>query len=78
MVYTFFYDHQVNKSFGEKRKMLRNSLVPLYPQDSVIAALAKCGLSETARAQELTVYQFISLYKILVSLESDNSMVSLG
>ncbi|GLC33506.1 hypothetical protein PLESTB_000082500 [Pleodorina starrii] len=51
----------VSKAFSERRKKMRNSVQPLHTSDQVEAALAACGLNVDARAQDLTLEQFVSL-----------------
>ena len=46
-------------AFGQRRKMLRQSLKSLTPDPA--ALLAQAGVTETARAEELTVPQFCAL-----------------
>ena len=50
-------------AFGQRRKMLRQSLKALTPD--VAALLGQAGIAETARAEELDVGQFCSLARIL-------------
>ena len=50
-------------AFGQRRKMLRGSLAGLFPDPE--AALAALGLSGTARAEELSVGDFVALAKLL-------------
>lgn len=56
---------QVNKAFSQKRKMMHNSLQPLYSQGEVAAALEAVGLAQTARPQELSLHDFSELYRFL-------------
>ncbi|KAG2426295.1 hypothetical protein HXX76_013052 [Chlamydomonas incerta] len=51
----------VDKAFSERRKKMRNSLTPLYSSPEVESALAACGLNVDARAQDLTLEQFVAL-----------------
>ncbi|KAG2490681.1 hypothetical protein HYH03_010848 [Edaphochlamys debaryana] len=51
----------VLKAFSERRKKMRNSLQPLASAEQVQAALAACGLNVDARAQDLTLDQFVAL-----------------
>ncbi|GIL83214.1 hypothetical protein Vretimale_11273 [Volvox reticuliferus] len=51
----------VVKAFSERRKKMRNSLQPLHSSNQVEAALAGCGLNVDARAQDLTLEQFVTL-----------------
>ncbi len=52
----------VNKAFSEKRKMIRNSLQPLYSPDQVAQVLTELQLSPMARAQELSLGDFVRFY----------------
>jgi 16S rRNA (adenine1518-N6/adenine1519-N6)-dimethyltransferase len=49
-------------SFGQRRKMLRQSLKPLGGE----ALLAKAGIAPTLRPEELTILQFAALARALV------------
>ncbi|KAL4434460.1 hypothetical protein ABPG75_000901 [Micractinium tetrahymenae] len=51
----------VKKAFSQRRKVVRNSLRPLYEPAQVAAALQAAGLSEDARAQDLTLQEFGAL-----------------
>ena len=55
----------IKAGFGEKRKMLRNSLAGGLHMDSesVMSLLKDAGIIETARAQELSLDQWQSLYQ---------------
>jgi 16S rRNA (adenine1518-N6/adenine1519-N6)-dimethyltransferase len=50
-------------AFGQRRKMLRQSLKSLSADPS--ALLARAGVPETARAEELTIAQFCALARAL-------------
>jgi len=50
--------------FGQRRKMLRQSLKPLGESAKLISA---AGVSETARAEELSVEQFCALARALAN-----------
>jgi 16S rRNA (adenine1518-N6/adenine1519-N6)-dimethyltransferase len=52
-------------AFGQRRKMLRQSLKSLSPDPA--ALLARAGVAETARAEELDVGQFCALARALAS-----------
>jgi len=55
---------QVTRSaFGQRRKMLRQSLKGLGPEPSALIAAA--GLTETARAEEIPVAGFVALARAL-------------
>ena len=55
----------VRKAFQQRRKMIRSSLKTLYPANQIEAALQEIGLSPTARPQELSLDEWINLYKLL-------------
>ncbi len=55
----------VQLCFGQKRKTLRNNLRSIVPDDQVHQILANCGLAPDARAEQLTLAQFASLFKAL-------------
>jgi 16S rRNA (adenine1518-N6/adenine1519-N6)-dimethyltransferase len=50
-------------AFGQRRKMLRGALAGLFPDPT--AVLTGLGLSPTARAEELTVAEFVRLAAVL-------------
>ena len=52
---------QVRKGFSQRRKVVRNALRPMHEPAEVAAALAEGGLSVDARAQDLTLQQFVDL-----------------
>ena len=55
-------------AFGQRRKMLRQSLKSLTTQDGPIdvgALLAKAGLDGTARAETLSIAEFVALARIV-------------
>jgi len=58
----------VHRAFGSRRKKLVNNLVPIWPartREEIAAALESTGLSGDARAETLTVAQFLSVYNQL-------------
>jgi 16S rRNA (adenine1518-N6/adenine1519-N6)-dimethyltransferase len=52
----------IGKCFGQKRKTLRNNLRGMATDERIHAALEICGLRADARAEQLTLAQFASLY----------------
>jgi 16S rRNA (adenine1518-N6/adenine1519-N6)-dimethyltransferase len=52
-------------AFGKRRKMLRSSLKELYPVENIEQALVKMGFTPRARPEELTIYDFIALFRLL-------------
>lgn len=57
----------VKLSFSKKRKTLVNNLRSLAKPDMIRESLAPLGLRPDCRAEQLSVAQFASLYRILVS-----------
>lgn len=55
----------VREAFTQKRKRLANSLSSKCEKSSVIEALETIGLSENARAEELSPEQFLKLFHAL-------------
>jgi 16S rRNA (adenine1518-N6/adenine1519-N6)-dimethyltransferase len=51
----------VKAAFGTRRKMLRRALAPAFGEETVRAALARAGLDETRRAEELSVIELARL-----------------
>ncbi|MBS0235977.1 MAG: ribosomal RNA small subunit methyltransferase A [Proteobacteria bacterium] len=49
----------VNLAFSQRRKMLRSSLKPLFPEISSV--LNSCGIKDTARPEELSIEDFCKL-----------------
>lgn len=52
-------------AFQQRRKMLRGSLRSLYPPEVVMHALESVGLNPEARPEDLSLEDFIALYKEL-------------
>lgn len=52
-------------AFGQRRKMLRSSLSSLWPKNQILQAL---GDNETARPEELSLEELITLYETLKPL----------
>lgn len=55
----------VGACFRQKRKTLRNNLRALYQPEAVQAALADAGLEARARAEELSLEEFLRLFRTL-------------
>ena len=53
----------VAQAFSQRRKMLRNTLSDMPTQEQLIA----CGIAPTARAEELSVAQFVNLSNYLLA-----------
>jgi hypothetical protein len=52
---------QMKKAFSQRRKVMRNSLQPLLSAGQVSDALCALGLNPDARAQDLTLDDFVRL-----------------
>ena len=55
----------IHTAFQQRRKMLRGSLSKLAPKPEIEAILKKIGSHEGARPEELSLEQFIQLFKSL-------------
>ncbi|CAG9464861.1 unnamed protein product [Pedinophyceae sp. YPF-701] len=55
----------VNAAFSSRRKMIKNNLKALYSVEAAEDALEQAGLPTTARAQDLSVKDFILLVRAL-------------
>lgn len=53
------------QAFEHRRKMLRASLKELYPSERVTNALCALNLNPLARPEDLSLNEFLSLYKFL-------------
>jgi 16S rRNA (adenine1518-N6/adenine1519-N6)-dimethyltransferase len=51
----------LRRAFTARRKMLRNSLAGLLPEDTLAAHAAEVGVSLQARPQELSPAQWVAL-----------------
>jgi len=58
----------IQTCFGQKRKTLRNNLRTVMPDERVFDVLAKCELRPDARAEQLTLAQFATLFAELTAL----------
>lgn len=52
-------------AFGKRRKMLKSSLKELYPLEKIEEGLISLNIPMTARPEELSLGQFIALYRFL-------------
>ncbi|KXZ54550.1 hypothetical protein GPECTOR_4g615 [Gonium pectorale] len=68
----------VAKAFSERRKKMRNSVQPLYSPEQVERALLGCGLSADARAQDLTLQQWVALAWALQAQAAEQAAELLG
>lgn len=57
--------HFVRTAFGQRRKTLRSSLRSLFPPEAILAALKTHNLSEDTRPEELSLGQFLELFRTL-------------
>ena len=60
-----FLDQLVKLGFATRRKMLRNNLKSLLDSDRVSAILEQLGIEPQARAEELSLRQWINLSNLL-------------
>ncbi|WOL19166.1 hypothetical protein Cni_G27963 [Canna indica] len=58
----------VSSAFNGKRKMLRKSLQHICPSGEIEAALSSIGQPVTARPEELTLDDFVSLHNLIVKV----------
>lgn len=58
----------VDSAFAGKRKMLRNSLQPIFQPWQVVEALEAIGLPLTARPEELTLGKFVEFFNMLETI----------
>ncbi len=56
---------QVRQAFSTKRKMLRNSLQPLYDPSHIAGAMTAAEISDKIRSQQLSFESYVALYKAL-------------
>ena len=57
-----FFASLVKTAFGARRKTLVNNLLSLnISKEKILSALNKCSISSDARAEQLSVLDFISL-----------------
>ncbi len=59
-------------AFQKRRKMLKTSLKPLYPSSVVEQALRDLSISPQARPEELSLEQFLLLFKLLSSNDKND------
>ena len=60
-------------AFSQRRKTLRNSLASLHPSARIVAALRGAALPDDARAQALSLPQFVALAWQLHTLAADEA-----
>jgi 16S rRNA (adenine1518-N6/adenine1519-N6)-dimethyltransferase len=67
------HDRIVRAAFGKRRKTLRNSLVAdaPWPTDRVRELLARCGLDEGLRSEQVPVTAFAALGRALCSVHGE-------
>ena len=59
----------VRTAFNQRRKTLRSALNKLYPKERIQMALENICLNINARAEELTLEEFLRLFHALLSIE---------
>ncbi|MBN2849684.1 MAG: 16S rRNA (adenine(1518)-N(6)/adenine(1519)-N(6))-dimethyltransferase RsmA [Erysipelotrichaceae bacterium] len=60
----------VKTSFTQRRKTLANNLKELGNQEKIQSSILKAGLSESVRAEALTLAEFVKLYEVWYENES--------
>lgn len=55
------FEQLIKLGFGSKRKMLRNNLKPVIEREALTALMLGLGIAETARAEDLSVGQWVAL-----------------
>lgn len=65
-----FLDTLIRLGFATKRKMLRNNLVTLVERDRLSVILAAMGINPQARAEQLSLTQWLELSETLAALPS--------
>eukprot|EP00892_Ulva_mutabilis_P003161 jgi/Ulvmu1/12846/UM098_0031.1 len=60
----------VRQAFLSKRKMLTNSLQPMWSRETVAAALQAMGLSEQVRPTDISSREYVNLYNAVCASES--------
>ena len=53
------------RAFQQRRKMLRTALKTIYPLEQIDQSFQKMGLTPNVRAEELSLAQFLSLFRML-------------
>ena len=48
-----------------RRKTLHNNLKDLYDEETIARLYAECGFKDNVRAQELSLTDFLNMYKML-------------
>jgi 16S rRNA (adenine1518-N6/adenine1519-N6)-dimethyltransferase len=61
------FERLVKLGFGSKRKMLRNNLKGVCDRDYLTALMTQLGIADTARAEDLSVEQWVTLGNQLAS-----------
>ncbi|MFT7518573.1 MAG: 16S rRNA (adenine1518-N6/adenine1519-N6)-dimethyltransferase [Kiritimatiellia bacterium] len=70
------FDRVVRAGFSQRRKVLPNSLGPLYGKDVAVRALEALDIDPGVRAERLTVQQWRDLAAQLHPSEADNAELS--
>jgi 16S rRNA (adenine1518-N6/adenine1519-N6)-dimethyltransferase len=63
----------VRVAFGTRRKMLRRALAPAFGDEQARAALARAGIADTRRAEELSVAELARLASALAGEARDHA-----
>jgi 16S rRNA (adenine1518-N6/adenine1519-N6)-dimethyltransferase len=57
--------HLTRTAMSQRRKMIRNTLSSLYPPERLLPALAVCNIAPTVRPEQISLSQYLALYKEL-------------
>ncbi|CRH49065.1 dimethyladenosine transferase [Chlamydia trachomatis] len=52
-------------AFGQRRKLLANSLKNLYPKDKVFQVLEQLGFSEKTRPETIFLEEYLKIFHLL-------------
>jgi 16S rRNA (adenine1518-N6/adenine1519-N6)-dimethyltransferase len=63
-------DHLIKLGFSSKRKMLRNNLKPVVDRDVLTTLMADLAIAETARAEDISVEQWVALSNTILKQSS--------
>ncbi|MBE9113496.1 16S rRNA (adenine(1518)-N(6)/adenine(1519)-N(6))-dimethyltransferase RsmA [Nodosilinea sp. LEGE 07298] len=66
------FDRLVKLGFGSKRKMLRNNLKGVIDRDELEAMMTSLGIEPTARAEDLSVEQWVALSNTILKQSSSS------
>jgi 16S rRNA (adenine1518-N6/adenine1519-N6)-dimethyltransferase len=68
------FETLVKLGFGAKRKMLRNNLHSIIERSSLSELMSNLGISENARAEEISVTQWVDLANMIGDLKLETEL----